>query len=75
MAENIPIKNKISKNLNLNQKWKYLGVLGALAGLLILSYYSVFAGMAFSYIFKIEAKQSCDWKLESGVVIRRRFFN
>jgi NSS family neurotransmitter:Na+ symporter len=44
---------KLSKNLNLNQKWKYLGVLGALAGLLILSYYSVFAGMAFSYIFKI----------------------
>ena len=44
---------KLSKDLNLNQKWYYLGVLGAIAGLLILSYYSVFAGMAFSYIFKI----------------------
>ena len=44
---------KLSKDLNLNQKWYYLGILGAIAGLLILSYYSVFAGMAFSYIFKI----------------------
>ena len=44
---------KLSKHLNLNQKWYYLGVLGAIAGLLILSYYSVFAGMAISYIFKI----------------------
>ena len=44
---------KLSKDLKLNQKWHYLGVLGAVAGLLILSYYSVFAGMAFSYIFKI----------------------
>ncbi len=44
---------KLSKDLNLIQKWYYLGVLGAIAGLLILSFYSVFAGMAFSYIFKI----------------------
>ncbi len=43
----------LSKNLNLSDKWRYLGILGALAGLLILSYYSVFAGMAFSYIFKV----------------------
>ena len=38
-------ENAISEN------WKYLGILGALAGILILSYYSVFAGMALSYIF------------------------
>ena len=44
---------KISQEYELNINWKYLGVLGALAGILILSYYSVFAGMAFSYIFNL----------------------
>ena len=44
---------KISVDFKLNKNWKYLGVLGALAGVLILSYYSVFAGIAFSYIFNI----------------------
>ncbi len=44
---------KISLDFQLNIRWKYLGVLGALAGVLILSYYSVFAGIAFSYIFNI----------------------
>ena len=43
----------ISKNFNISSAWKYLGVLGALSGILILSYYSVFAGMAFSYIFNL----------------------
>ena len=32
--------------------WKFLGVMGAVAGLLILSFYSVAAGWAFSYIFE-----------------------
>ena len=32
--------------------WKSLGVMGAVAGLLILSFYSVAAGWAFSYIFE-----------------------
>ena len=32
--------------------WQYLGWLGVLAGFLILSYYSVIAGWAMSYIFK-----------------------
>jgi NSS family neurotransmitter:Na+ symporter len=44
---------KISVDYQLNNGWKYLGVLGAFAGVLILSYYSVFAGIAFSYIFNI----------------------
>ena len=44
---------KISVDYQLNNGWKYLGVLGAFAGVLILSYYSVFAGIAFSYMFNI----------------------
>lgn len=44
---------KISLDFNLKRHWKYLGVIGALAGVLILSYYSVFAGIAFSYMFNI----------------------
>ena len=44
---------KISIDFKLNKNWKYLGILGAIAGVLILSYYSVFAGIAFSYMFKI----------------------
>ena len=43
----------ISIKFNISSAWKYLGVLGALSGILILSYYSVFAGMAFSYIFNL----------------------
>ena len=44
---------RVSIDFQLNNGWKYLGVLGAFAGVLILSYYSVFAGIAFSYIFNI----------------------
>ena len=44
---------KVSIDFQLNKGWKYLGVLGAFAGVLILSYYSVFAGVAFSYMFNI----------------------
>ena len=32
--------------------WKYLGAMGVLAGFLILSYYSVIAGQAMSYVFR-----------------------
>ena len=42
---------KIINDFNLNKLWLILGWLGALAGLLILSYYSVIAGIAASYIF------------------------
>ena len=41
----------LAKENAISENWKYLGILGALAGILILSYYSVFAGMALSYIF------------------------
>ena len=42
---------KIINDYSLNKFWLILGWLGALAGLLILSYYSVIAGIAASYIF------------------------
>ena len=45
--------NHLSQEFKLDINWKFLGILGALAGVTILSYYSVFAGMAFSYVFKI----------------------
>jgi NSS family neurotransmitter:Na+ symporter len=44
---------RLSEEFKLDINWKFLGILGALAGVTILSYYSVFAGMAFSYVFKI----------------------
>ena len=44
---------KISNEIHISESWKFLGVLGSLAGILILSYYSVFAGMAFSYVFNL----------------------
>ncbi len=54
-ARKSPINSlvRIIQEFKLNLSWKFLGVLGALAGVIILSYYSVFAGMAFSYIFKV----------------------
>ena len=54
-ARKSPINSlkKLSEEFKLNTNWKFLGILGALAGVTILSYYSVFAGMAFSYVFKI----------------------
>lgn len=42
----------LSIEANVNQNWKYLGWIGVLAGLLILSYYSVIAGWAMSYVGK-----------------------
>tara|TARA_B100000242_G_scaffold95517_1_gene65288 strand:+ start:789 stop:2126 length:1338 start_codon:yes stop_codon:yes gene_type:complete len=48
---------RLTREFKLNINWKYLGVLGALAGVMILSYYSVFAGMAFSYIFNFFPEQ------------------
>ncbi len=35
--------------------WKYLGLIGVLAGFIIVSYYSVIAGWAVSYVFKSAA--------------------
>ena len=35
-----------------NTGWQYLGWMGVVAGFLILSYYSVFAGQALAYVFR-----------------------
>ena len=45
--------NILSQEFKLTINWKFLGILGAFAGATILSYYSVFAGIAFSYVFKV----------------------
>ena len=42
----------LAKEENRNPNWKYLGWMGVIAGFLILSYYSVIAGWAMSYIFR-----------------------
>jgi len=42
----------LSAEANVNQNWKYLGWMGVIAGFLILSYYSVIAGWAMSYVIK-----------------------
>ncbi len=49
-----PINTMISlaKDENRNPNWMWLGWMGVLAGFLILSYYSVIAGWAMSYIFR-----------------------
>jgi neurotransmitter:Na+ symporter, NSS family len=41
------------KSLAPSSSWKYLGYLGVMTGLFILSYYTVIAGWTFGYIFKI----------------------
>ncbi|MFK8068719.1 MAG: sodium-dependent transporter [Gammaproteobacteria bacterium] len=42
----------LAKEEGASPKWKVLGLMGVLAGFIILSYYSVIAGWAMSYIFK-----------------------
>jgi len=42
----------LAKEANTFPQWKLLGMMGAVAGLLILSFYSVAAGWAFAYIFE-----------------------
>ncbi|MFC1589251.1 sodium-dependent transporter [Pseudomonadota bacterium] len=42
----------LAKDDNRNKNWVWLGWLGMIAGFLILSYYSVIAGWAMSYIFR-----------------------
>ncbi len=42
----------LSQEANANKNWHYLGWLGVIAGILILSYYSVIAGWAIAYVFK-----------------------
>ncbi len=42
----------LAKDENRNPSWVWLGWMGVLAGFLILSYYSVIAGWAMSYVFR-----------------------
>ena len=51
---------KLAIDFNLSPHWKILGWLGALAGLMILSYYSVFAGIAGAYIFNFMPANEID---------------
>ena len=51
---------KIVADFNLSSYWKILGWLGAIAGLMILSYYSVFAGIATAYIFNFMPSNEAD---------------
>ena len=47
-------KNPVGAFVDLGfKKWKYLGMLGVLAGVIILSYYNVVAGWAFGYFLEI----------------------
>ncbi len=44
--------NRLAEDENRNRSWGLLGVMGVLAGFLILSYYSVIAGWALAYVLK-----------------------
>ena len=67
----------LSTEANANTNWHYLGWMGVIAGMLILSYYSVIAGWASAYVFKaifggfsanaVEVKASFDEFISSPV--------
>ncbi|MEQ9023482.1 MAG: sodium-dependent transporter, partial [Pseudomonadales bacterium] len=40
---------KLAKESGQSQRWRWLGIMGVVAGMLILSYYSVVAGWALAY--------------------------
>ncbi|MGB1220609.1 MAG: sodium-dependent transporter [Alcanivoracaceae bacterium] len=44
---------KLAKDAQVSRRWGYLGFVGALAGFLIMSFYSVVAGWALYYVFKM----------------------
>ena len=44
---------KLAKEAQVSRRWGYLGVIGALAGFLIMSFYSVVAGWALYYVYKM----------------------
>ena len=48
----ISTMQSLSEEAGADQSWHYLGWLGVIAGFLILSYYSVIAGWAMSYVLK-----------------------
>ena len=43
----------LAREARANPRWQYLGWLGVVAGFLILSYYSVIAGWAMAYFFRV----------------------
>lgn len=53
---------KLAKEFGVSRNWRWLGVMGVVAGVLILSYYSVIAGWALAYLPKMAsgAFQSID---------------
>ena len=53
-AQSNPIEamQQLTDEAQADKNWRYLGWLGVIAGVLILSYYSVIAGWASAYIFK-----------------------
>ena len=51
----------LAKEANTFPQWKALGVMGAIAGLLILSFYSVAAGWAISYVFEDFGGESANY--------------
>lgn len=68
----------LTDEVGADKKWHYLGWLGVISGFLILSYYSVIAGWAISYVFKaffgsfsgagaVEIKQQFDQFIASPV--------
>lgn len=67
----------LSTEANANTNWHFLGWMGVIAGMLILSYYSVIAGWANAYVFKaifggfsadaVEVKASFDELIASPV--------
>ena len=46
---------RLSAEFGLSRKWKGVGIMGVLAGLIILSYYSVIAGWTIAYFFRAGA--------------------
>ncbi|MEQ9568319.1 MAG: sodium-dependent transporter, partial [Pseudomonadales bacterium] len=44
---------KLAKESGQSQRWRWLGIMGVVAGMLILSYYSVVAGWALAYFPKM----------------------
>ena len=58
-GRNSPINSMraLSLEAQASPLWKYVGWMGAIAGLLILSYYSVIAGWAMMYVFRLGTGQ------------------
>ena len=49
----ISTMSSLAEEAGASRLWRYLGWMGVIAGILILSYYSVIAGKTIAYIFKI----------------------